>query len=165
MLDNKRKIILLIMQLCVAHFSLPAQMKYLSLQEYKVDNVSLVSFSTYSVKVHLRLYNDTSAFAISNISLEIFKGEKLFATGSINDIYIEHNRNSVYVRGLFNTVSNMPILTIIGIVAHPDFSKFFVDASMRVTFPSGDIKHIQRRKVPVGKLLRISPSKLPYNDP
>lgn len=135
-------------------FSLIAQMKYLSLQDYTIDDISLIGFSTYSVKTHLRIQNDTSAFAISNVSLEIFRCGELFATGHINDVYLESNGNCVYMKGEFTTVSSMAILTIFRLLARHDFSKFFIDADMKITFASGAIKHICKRGVSVGELLR-----------
>ncbi len=129
-------------------------MKYLSLQNYTIDNISFIGFSTYSVKAHLLIQNDTSAFAISNVLLEIFKNGELFATGTINDIYLESNDNHIYMRGVITTVSSMAILTIFRLFARHDFSRFFIDANMKITFPSGNIKYVCKRGVSVGELLR-----------
>lgn len=151
---SKIKILLIIIQVCTSSISLFAQIKYLSLQNYVIDGVSLVGFSTYSVKAHLRIQNDTSALAISNVSMEVFRKGALFATGHINDIFLERDSNCIYIKGVFTTVSNVSMLTVFGLFAYKDFSKFFIDANMKITFSSGDVKHVYKRSVSVAELLK-----------
>lgn len=140
------------------HLSLSAQARYLSLQDYTVDDVSIVGFSRYSIKAHLQIQNDTSAFAISNILLEIFKEENLFATGQVNDVFLENNSNCIYIKGVFTIIGSVPILNILGIITHKEsLSKLFVEANMKITFPSGDIKQVCKRRIDVGPLLNIRP--------
>lgn len=147
------KILLFIILTSFSQQQLTAQAKYLSLLNYKIDNIYPINFKEYSISAHLQIQNDTAAFAMSNISGKIYKKDKYIASGVISDIYLENGKNNIYVKGIVTIRPNI-VLYIITKISHRDLSKLYADASMRVIFTSGYKKHIHKQKVALEEILR-----------
>jgi hypothetical protein len=131
---------------------LSAQMKHLSLRRYKIDNVSLVNLSTYSVAAHLQVRNDTTAFSLSNISGQIYRKGKPFASWSTGDICLNSGINDVYIKGICTIRSGVSIFTLIRTILHLEPSLFSLDVELFIYFPSGDKKYLSRQRVQLSKL-------------
>ena len=122
-------------------------MLHISIQSYRIDDITPVSFSTYFISAHVKIRNDTTSFAMSNISGRIYRQGRSFADVTISDIYLENGDNSIYLKGLYSISPGVSLFSLLKTISHQDFTLFSVDAELVVTFPSGDIKAVSKQIV------------------
>ena len=122
-------------------------MQHISIQGYRIDYITPISFSTYSIAAHFQISNDTTSFAMSNISGRIYRQGRFFADGTVSDIYLESGNNSIYLKGLCSISPGVSLFSLLKTISRPDFTLFSIDAELVVTFPSGDIKAVSKQRV------------------
>ena len=147
------KLIILYVFICGIQQTATAQIKYLSLKDYSIEKIILTGFSQYRIHAHLQIQNDTMAFVMRDINGKIYKNDKLIALGNISDLYLDKGQNNIYIRGDF-TVPPRKIFDLFIVLTKRNFSLYTIDADMILCFSSGEVKTLQKRKVPISGIIK-----------
>lgn len=131
-----------------------AAQSYLSLKHYTIDKITLTSFSGYRIYAHLQIQNDTIALVVKDISGRIYKNDRLIAQGNISDMDLVNGQNTIYMQADFTASSLMAFFALFNVMIKPDFSLYTVDTDMKIIFSSGEIKSLQKRKVPIYGIMK-----------
>lgn len=139
--------------ICVWVGPLSAQRPRLSLLSYKVDRVSAISLSTYSVGVYLQVQNDTTTLLLKEIQGELWHKEISFAKGSLKDFYLKNGINNVYVEGEISINDGISVLSVLTAILFNNFSNYACDAKMGIDVLGGNPLTISMRRIPLEKLI------------
>lgn len=148
------KLIILYVFICGNQQIAVAQIKYLSLKDYSIEKITLTGFSQYRIYAHLQIQNDTMTFVMRDISGKIYKNDKLIARGNISDMYLDKGQNNIDIRGDFTVPPFMTIHALFNVLIKRDFSLYTIDTDMILCFSSGEIKTLQKRKIPINGIIK-----------
>lgn len=129
--------------------------KDLSLDNYRLENVSPTGLRGVDVTLMLTITNRAVAFTISDICGTVFKDGTEFALFSAEPLALKGKSTETYpLNASLSLSESVSLFDLIGLVRDHDMDSFMIDLHARGSLKGGIGKDIDMNNVPLSRLIK-----------
>ena len=131
-----------------------AQFSKLSIGDYSIESIWPESFSSVRGEVSLEVTNAGEAFTVSEITGTVYKEGVAFVTGRASDFRVATGAQKLNISGRASLCPGASLWTVLGLLFF-DPKDYAVDIRLKVTTASGEVRVVEKKRLPVEVLLKI----------
>ena len=131
-----------------------AQFSKLKFGDYGVKSISPESFTAVKGAVWLEVTNPMEGFTVSEVRGMVYKNGSPFIAGSADDFRVPAGNEKVVISGRAALCPGVSLWTVLGLIFF-DPDEYSVDMSARITLDSGATRVVEKKAMPVTKLLKL----------
>lgn len=135
-------------------FESAAQFSQMAIEDYGIQSIAPVSFSSVRGSVWAEVDNAKEGFRVTDVKATVYKEGSPYVTGEAADVYVSPGRQKVVVSGEASLCPGVSLWSVLQVLFF-DPEDYSVDLSLTVTYDSGATRTVVKNRLPVKALLKL----------
>lgn len=131
-----------------------AQFSQISIGKYSIESIRPEGFSAVSGAVSLEVTNSGEGFTVSEIIGTVYKEGVPFVTGKASNFHVAPGSQKLIISGRASLCQGASLWSVLGLLFF-DPEDYAVDIRLKVTTASGEVRVLEKKKLPVSVLLKL----------
>lgn len=131
-----------------------AQFSQISIGKYFIESIRPEGFSSVSGAVMLEVTNSGEGFTVSEITGTVYKEGVPFVTGKASNFHVGPGAQKLVISGRASLCPGASLWSVLGLLFF-DPEDYAVDIRLKVTTASGEVRVLEKKKLPVAVLLKL----------